>query len=79
MCITMWIMWISAKKRKKTQAEDVEQFVYNFGINIPEIEKSDSEFGSKKETAGYENPDGPLIFCTGFAEQNSISLKVVRR
>ena len=48
MCITMWIMWISAKKRKKTQAEDVEQFVYNFGINIPEIEKSDSEFGSKK-------------------------------
>ena len=35
----MWIMWISAKKRKKTQAEDVEQFVYNFGINIPEIEK----------------------------------------
>lgn len=72
-------MWISVKKRKKTQAEDVEQFVYNFGINIPEIEKSDSEFGSKKETAGYENPDGPLIFCTGFAEQNSIYLKVVRR
>lgn len=29
----MWIMWISAKKRKKTQAENVE---------------SDSEFGVKK-------------------------------
>ena len=62
MCITMWIMWISAKKRKKTQAEDVEQFVYNFGINIPEIEKSDSEFGSKKGTAGYENPTGHWLF-----------------
>ena len=31
----MWIMWISAKKRKKTQAENV----YNFGINTPPIEK----------------------------------------
>ena len=30
---------ISAKKRKKTQAENVEQFVYNFGINTPPIEK----------------------------------------
>lgn len=39
MCITMWIMWISAKKRKKTRAENVEQFVYNFGINTPPIEK----------------------------------------
>ena len=44
----MWIMWISAKKRKKTQAGNVEQFVYNFGINTPPIEKSDSEFWSKK-------------------------------
>ena len=75
----MWIMWISAKKRKKTQAEDVEQFVYNFGINIPEIEKVILNLGVKKETAGYENPDGPLIFCTGSAEQNPIYLKVVRR
>lgn len=44
----MWIMWISAKKRKKTQAEDVEQFVYNFGINIPEIEKVILNLGVKK-------------------------------
>ena len=50
----MWIMWISAKKRKKTQAEDVEQFVYNFGINIPEIGKVILNLGVKKETAGYE-------------------------
>lgn len=48
MCITMWIMWISAKKRKKTQAEDVEQFVYNFVINIPEIEKVILNLGVKK-------------------------------
>lgn len=48
MCITMWIMWISVKKRKKTQAEDVEQFVYNFGINIPEIEKVILNLGVKK-------------------------------
>ena len=48
MCITMWIMWISAKKRKKTQAGDVEQFVYNFGINIPEIEKVILNLGVKK-------------------------------
>ncbi len=75
----MWIMWISAKKRKKTQAEDVEQFVYNFGINIPEIGKVILNLGVKKETAGYENPDGPLIFCIGSAEQNPIYLKVVRR
>ena len=44
----MWIMWISAKKRKKTQAGNVEQFVYNFGINIPEIEKVILNLGVKK-------------------------------
>ena len=44
----MWIMWISAIKRKKTQAEDVEQFVYNFGINIPEIGKVILNLGVKK-------------------------------
>ena len=50
------------KKEEKTQAENVEQFVYNFGINTPPIEKVILNFGVKKETAGYENPDGLLIF-----------------
>ena len=53
--------------------------ICNFGINIPEIGKVILNLGVKKETAGYENPDGPLIFCIGSAEQNPIYLKVVRR
>ena len=51
----MWIMWISAKKRKKTQSENVEQFVYNFGINTPPNTKVLLDFGVKKEPAGYES------------------------
>ena len=36
------------KKEEKTQAEDVEQFVYNFWDKYTGNWKSDSEFGSKK-------------------------------